>query len=117
MKINIFVQKLEKMLKCRVDHRHSFGRVWSIGGWGDKYVNPDEISIDSLFSIGEHLDRCAAVTETGTIRGPESTSFNQYYKIKGFYISPWRYDGNKAYIFTASKLRNPRFEITERNTR
>lgn len=69
MKISIFAQTLENLLKCSIMFTHSFGRVWSIGGWGDKYIDPDYITIDSLFSLVEHLDRCSVVTEKGVIRG------------------------------------------------
>lgn len=117
MRLDELPRFLASRLKTKVDYKQPGWRRWTFLGDMTSYVDPAVITLDSYFSIQEHFRKNPGIiTETGIIRGPESSTKKPYYRVKGFYIVPWNdTDSQKADVYTASKLRNPRFEILERN--
>lgn len=117
MKIDELPRFLASRLKTKVDYRGPGRRRWTFLSDGSSYVDSAVLTFDSYFSIQEHFKKNPGIiTETGIVRGPESTTEKPYYRVKGFYIVPWNdTDSQKADVYTSSRLRNPRFQILERN--
>lgn len=113
MKIRETVAKLEELLGIRIDVSQPYQRRWCIGGY-DHYYDPYRFESDR--PINNYFDTLMDLkfpVRTGIITGPESTTDRRFYKVFGTFFVPYSDDPAtiRGEVYTASKLRNPRFSI------
>lgn len=103
MKIDNFINDYLPSLGLDVEViKYPSLRRWSIGGFGQSYFDPYRIKIKNFEKLGQPL---------GEIRGPESSTIEKFYKVKGFYLSQSMYVPENFDVFTSSKLRNSRYKV------
>jgi len=119
MKLRDSVNRLSELLEVPISMSYPSRTRWCIGGFNYYYDCPSVAFNRPIIPLLTTLKELMPSIKTGIITGPESTTQRRFFKIYGVYYAVWEpaslsgigVSANIAYVFTASKLRNPRFSI------